>query len=71
MSESDKQIVELQSRILFQDDVIQKLDAVVIKQSEVLDHVVRRLAVVEERLEQLNYERESQLSPSDEKPPHY
>ncbi len=71
MSDLTEDIVELQTRLQFQEDVIHKLDTVVIQQSEVLDALRRRLAVLEERLEQLDHERESATDTPEPRPPHY
>jgi uncharacterized coiled-coil protein SlyX len=71
MSSSEKEIIELQSRILFQDDVIQKLDEVIIKQGEKLDRLHQRIDALEDKLEQLSFERDQTHTPADEKPPHY
>jgi len=71
MSDLTEDIVELQTRLQFQEDVIHKLDTVVIQQSEVLDALRRRLAVLEERLEQLDHERESTTDTPEPRPPHY
>ena len=71
MNETRQDIVELQTRLQFQDDVIQKLDDAIIRQGELLDRLARRLALLEDRLDQLAYERDTRSPKDNEKPPHY
>ena len=67
--ESD--IVELQTRLQFQDDLIHKLDEVIIQQGRQLEQYRHRLDTIEDRLEQLQFERGQATAVQDEKPPHY
>lgn len=67
--ESD--IVELQTRLQFQDDLIHKLDEIIIQQSRQLEQYRHRLDLLEDRLEQLQFERRQAATTDDEKPPHY
>jgi SlyX protein len=73
MADLTEDIVELQTRIQFQEDTIHKLDEVVIRQGALLDRMQRKLVELEDRIEQLGYERGAagRNSPADEKPPHY
>ena len=73
MAELAEDIVELQTRIQFQEDTIQKLDEVVIRQGDLLDRMQRRILELEDRFEQLVIERDTSggIPPKDEKPPHY
>jgi len=73
MADLTEDIVELQTRIQFQEDTIQKLDEVVIRQGDLLDGLRRKIAELEDRIEQQAFDRGSASgnSPADEKPPHY
>ncbi len=73
MTDLTEDIIELQTRIHFQEDTIHKLDEVVIRQGAQLDQIQRKLVELEDRIEQLGYERGAAggMSPSEEKPPHY
>jgi SlyX protein len=72
MSDSlEEQIIELQTKVQFQEDALHKLDEVVIQQSDLLDRLHRRVKELEDRLEQLRYERSQPENLKDEKPPHY
>ncbi len=71
MSELSEEIIELQSKVLFQDDVIQKLDDVIIQQGKRLDNLIQRINELEEKLEQLSFDHSNPAATIDEKPPHY
>jgi len=71
MPELTDDIVELQTRILFQEDVIHKLDEVLIQQGKRLDNLLRRMHELEDKVEQLSFERNRPGAEVDEKPPHY
>jgi SlyX protein len=72
MSDSlEDQIIELQTKLQFQEETLQKLDEVVVQQSDLIDRLHRRLKELEDRLEQMRYERGEPESLKDEKPPHY
>jgi len=71
VSDPIEDIVELQTRLQFQDDMLQKLDEVVIRQEELLDRLQRRLTALEDRLEQLAFEQDQRGAGAAEKPPHY
>lgn len=69
---NDKKIIELEEKILFQEDAIQKLDEVVCKQYDLIDALARRMTSLEAKTDML---RDELGSPSttltNEKPPHY
>ena len=73
MTDLTEDIVELQTRIQFQEDTIHKLDEVVIQQGELLDRMRRKIAELEERLEQLVFDqgKPDGSDPLQDKPPHY
>ena len=71
MSDVNEEIIELQTKVLFQDDVIQKLDDVIVQQGKRLDNLLRRINELEDKLEQLSFDRSSPAAAIDEKPPHY
>ena len=73
MTDLTEDMVELQTRLQFQEDTIHKLDEVVIRQGKLLDNMGRKIAELEDRIEQLAFERGTAggTSPADEKPPHY
>ena len=71
MTDFSDEIIELQSRILFQDDIIQKLDDVIVQQAERLDYLIRRVNELDEKLEQISINQDRPGTHTDEKPPHY
>ena len=59
---------DLESRLAWQDDTIDRLNTVISQQWEVVDRLAQRLGALEERV------RESEASggaPADTPPPHY
>ncbi|MBL4819461.1 MAG: SlyX family protein [Gammaproteobacteria bacterium] len=71
MSDLSEQIIELQSRALFQEELIQKLDEVIVQQGKHLDQLTRCIAELQDKVEQLGFERNNPSADVDEKPPHY
>lgn len=72
MSEAlENQIIELQTKIQFQEDALNKLDDVVIRQGDIIDRLASKLRELEEKLEDMSYDRGSPQDVSDERPPHY
>ena len=69
---TDEKIIALQERILYQEDALQKLDAVIAKQYQLIDTLTRRLKDVEEKMDMLQDElQKPPTTLADEKPPHY
>ncbi len=65
-------LINLEEKILFQEDTILQLDKVIRKQYDMIDTLTRRLKALEEKVEMLREEIESQPATiTDEKPPHY
>lgn len=72
MSEPWKEeIIELQTKLQFQEDALQTLDEVVIRQADALDRMQRQIDELRARLEQWIQESSEPPPPADEKPPHY
>lgn len=71
MCDLSEDIIELQTRVQFQDDTIQKLDDALVAQGHIVERLRRRIDELEDRLEQLRHERQRPTQPLDEKPPHY
>jgi len=67
-----EQIDDLQEKLLFQEDTIQKLDEVVCKQYQLIDLANRKVKELEEQIFNLQDELEKGVAGKDnEKPPHY
>lgn len=67
----EEQIVELQTKLQYQEDALNKLDDVVIRQGDIIDRLTWKFKELEEKLEESKHERSSQQDVADEKPPHY
>jgi SlyX protein len=69
-----EQLVELQSQFAFQEDLLNDLNAIVVRQQDQIDALERELLVHRERLlhvlENLPEKGQSAAS-ADERPPHY
>jgi SlyX protein len=66
----EKRLTELESRVAFQDDTIQKLNDVVVAQQDQLDRMFEELKYLNEKIKVLDSElvaAEDQETP----PPHY
>lgn len=64
-------IIELQTKLQFQEDALQILDDVIIRQADALDRMQRQIDELRGRLEQWRQEGGEPAPPADEKPPHY
>ncbi len=69
MSNSDDLIIELQTRLEFQDLTIAELNDVITDQQKQLDSLSRRLEMLGDNLKILEASVETEQQ--DEKPPHY
>ncbi|MGQ9427412.1 SlyX family protein [Gilvimarinus sp. F26214L] len=67
----EEQVIELETRIQFQDDAQHKLDEVIIQQGEIIDRLARKVTELEDKLDQLRHEGPQSQMLHDEKPPHY
>ena len=68
MQDVEKRIIELEEKIAFQEDVIQKLDEALAGQQKQLMEAEYKISMLIDQLKKL----ESNLPPpADEKPPHY
>ena len=66
----EERITELESRVAFQDDTIQKLNDVIVEQQQRIDQLSTQMGVLQEQIQSLVPELiadESQETP----PPHY
>ncbi len=69
MSNSDDLIIEIQTRLEFQDRTIAELNDVITDQQKQLDRLGRRLEMLGDNLKVLEASVETEQQ--DEKPPHY
>ncbi len=68
MQDAEKRFIELEEKIAFQEDVIQKLDDTLADQQKQLMEAEHKISMLIDQLKKM----ESTLpAPADEKPPHY
>ncbi|MDH7944459.1 SlyX family protein [Pseudohongiella sp. SYSU M77423] len=71
---TDDQLVDLQTRIAFQEDSLSTLNDVIARQQQQIDALERELALHRDKItELLEIQAERSISPGaqEEKPPHY
>ena len=73
MNNSDSDLIDLQTRIAYQEDIINQLNQVVTKQSSDITQLQQQLRLLAKRLDEMAYEHaQGTVEPvSDERPPHY
>lgn len=64
-------IIELQTRVHFQEDTIHKLDSELIVQNHTIDKLLHRITELEGRLEQIRDEQAATQKAAEDRPPHY
>jgi SlyX protein len=69
--QTTRAVEDLQSRIVFQEDTLQKLDEVLIQQSRLIEKLELKIAHLESKIEAFRDNSAEQRSPEDERPPHY
>ena len=69
MPDLESQVVQLEERLAFQEDTIQKLDDALASQQKQLLMIERRILLLTEQLQKL--ETSLPVQQQDEKPPHY
>lgn len=73
LSEHEKRLIALEEKILYQEDVLQKLDVVIARQYDIIDVQTRRIKLLEEKVDELMLQKDNPSTPppANEKPPHY
>ncbi len=66
------QLIDIEMKLQFQEDTIQQLDKVIVRQQTVIDELSRRVQGLEHKSKEINDSAETDpRSDDDEKPPHY
>ncbi len=68
---NEDRIVELESRLAWQDDLLEQLNQTVAQQEKRISELERMLELVSERYRALNETVETLTPPEDGAPPHY
>jgi len=70
--EKNEQLIDLQNKFSFQEDMLQQLDEVVTSQALQIDELRRQLQRLEKSLQELSDDQDQPADAEiDEKPPHY
>lgn len=68
----EEQLIDLQSRVAYQEDTLQQLNAVIADQDAYIRALQVQMQALAKKLDDLSYSVEQRDSrPVDEKPPHY
>ena len=72
MNNVPEQLIELQTRIVFQEDTLQQLNEVVTQQDQDIRQLQQQVKLLAKRLEDALYTQEQSTAKIiDERPPHY
>ncbi|HSX85836.1 MAG TPA: SlyX family protein [Cellvibrio sp.] len=72
MNELQEQLIELQTRVAFQEDTLTQLNQVVAKQDQEILTLQQQLRLLAKRFDDTLYQQEQgDGKPLDERPPHY
>lgn len=67
----DERIMELESRVAFQEDALDKLSDVIANQDQEIIKLKEVIKILHKQLNQLEYSNENAAPPVDQPPPHY
>ncbi len=71
MSDIQEQLVELQTRVAFQEDTLEQLNAVIAQQDADITQLKQQIRLLAQRLEDAVRTQSAGASEIDERPPHY
>ena len=72
LEQLQEQIEELQSKMAFQDDVIEQLNEIVTKQDAILRKMEQRFVLIGDKIHEMEHQLPNRpFNPVDEKPPHF
>lgn len=70
MSDASAQLIELQTRLAYQDDTLHKLNEVVVRHEQQIDQLTQALRRLSQQMQSLR-EGGGGADPAQELPPHY
>ncbi|WP_049721895.1 SlyX family protein [Gilvimarinus polysaccharolyticus] len=68
---SQDELIELQSRLSFQEDTINELSNIVARQDRQLQALTKQLSSLARKFDEATFDRDQGGSTADERPPHY
>ena len=71
MLDLQNKIIEIETKLIFHEDTIDQLNAVIIKQQNAIDKLQNQIVQLNTKFEQEAQHLSSDNSATDEKPPHY
>ncbi len=71
MNNTENKIIEIETKLAFQEETIEQLNGVIIQQQKTLDKLQRQLVQLNSKIEQESQHWQTQNNPADETPPHY
>ena len=67
---TDDHLIDIETKLSYQENLLDQLNSIIIKQQEELDVLKRALLTIQERVNSLN-ESSAENGDLDERPPHY
>jgi SlyX protein len=71
MKDVMNELIELQTRITYQEDTIQQLNDVITRQDAAILQLQQQMRILAKRVEEVSFIQEGGESIPDERPPHY
>lgn len=73
LEELQDQLIELQTRVSYQDDTLAQLNDVITEQDSIIRILQKQMIALAKKHDEMNYSQEQQgtSNPADERPPHY
>ncbi|MAC91914.1 MAG: SlyX protein [Woeseiaceae bacterium] len=66
---SDDHLVKIETKLSYQEDLLDQLNSIIIKQQKEIDSLKRELLLLQEKITTIN--ESSENTNMDERPPHY
>ncbi len=71
MKNIEEKIIEIETKMAFQEETIEQLNTVIINQQNAIDKLQRQLVQLNSKIEEESQHWQSDQNPADETPPHY
>ena len=71
MNNIEEKIIEIETKMAFQEETIEQLNDVIIGQQKAIDKLQRQLVQLNTKIEEESQHWQSESNPVDETPPHY
>lgn len=71
MNEINEKIIEIETKMAFQEETIEQLNDVIINQQKTLDTLKQQVIQLNTKIKEESQQWQSDNNPADETPPHY